>query len=92
MNTDLIKLPKYAGLYKLVSTFCKHFENLNKEDIDSFIMFVIMFGYTCKYLKTQNQEINQDNIYKCMENIWENQNSREKIIKLYQDTIQKRIN
>lgn len=36
---DIITQPKYSGLFKLVSSFCKHFEHLHETEID-FIYFI----------------------------------------------------
>jgi hypothetical protein len=89
---DIITQTKYSGLFKLVSSFCKHFEHLHETDIDSFILFItIIFGYTCKHLKNNNQDINEHTVYNFIEQLWENTETRGKIIQLYTDTVQKRI-
>ena len=88
---DIITQPKYSGIFKLVSSFCKHFDHLHETEIDSFILFAIMFGYTCKHLRDNNQEINEFTVYNFIEQLWENTESRGKIIQLYNETVQKRI-
>lgn len=50
-----------------------------------------MFGYTCKHLKDNYQEINEYTVYNFIEKLWENTESRGKIIQLYNETVQKRI-
>lgn len=83
MNTSIINHPKYTGLYKLVKSFCENINKLNTEDIDSYILFTMLFAYTSKYLKEQNIELTTENIYDFMERIWENKTTRHKIIDYY---------
>lgn len=83
--------PKYNGLYKLVDSFCNNMKNLNKEDIDSYLLFTLLFAYSTKYLKEKNQELTTDTIYNFMERIWEDKTSRQEIIHYYIKNLPKQI-
>lgn len=88
---DIVKNPKYDGLYKLVDSFCKNLKKLQKDDIDSFLLFSLLITYSTKYLKEQNIELTTDNIYNFMERIWEDKSSRQQIIEFYNNSIPKQL-
>ena len=74
---------KYPGLYKIINLLDKYLSEINKQDIDSFIIFTLLYGYTCKYLKLQDYSLTKENIYNFMEMIWNNPENRSSIINYY---------
>lgn len=83
MDNSIITHPKYSGLYKLVNSFCENMNKLNKEEVDSYLLFTMLFAYTSKYLKEQNIELTTENIYDFMERIWEDKSTRHQIVDYY---------
>lgn len=83
---------KYPGLYKLVTQFHKHLEEIHETDFDAYILMILMYGYTCKYLKSHNKELTKENIYQIMEDMWSNGDTRTMMIQYYRDNFQKTLN
>lgn len=91
MNRNLITHPKYSGLYKLVDKFCNQLKQIHKEEIDSYLLFILLITYCTKFLQMHNEELTTENIYKLMEKIWSNESNRQELINYYSNSFPKQL-
>lgn len=85
-NMNDICIAKYPFFIRII----ENMHNLidpNDDDLDMSMLFIYLYWYSCKLLKSEKSKLTHENIYSTMESLFKDHQSRKYFLKLFKQNM-----